>query len=1240
MSTRAAFFLLLSFATIGVATIAVASEPIVEIDDLPVAGPHHTAIELPSFGRYSFEVTSPSGTAISVVDRMSGPTATYGAIGIEDGRLDVFAEAGDVLVRTEGALDATGTAKLTVTPSQEANAPIPRLPRLRQIDTELDDHQERSYWLDIQTRELVIVEAAGRHLTDLRLWQDGGWLVDASPTCTVTEPRSGRPLWSCLLVSRLDPGLYKLTAYGGPEQTWSDDDGTRPLYLRRDVPHLTSAGRRHDTVSPFGHDHYRLSAPANYVRLSLPRATDARLEIRSWNDDTLFDRRRGQTARITKESSPPIAELRSNDNERVVTVSGQADQAYVLDFFDDATQHRITETGRHWLSTVHAGDARDRLDTTAILIAHPNRGNGRIQDTRVVELGPGRGWARRTNVLGTVTLFFAIEQAGRYRVAIDDAVPVTVRVEPFFLRPPENYRPPTPRGNDSTWDLARGLFVLTVDPSATGGVTSLTLHAENDPPPEARDQPTMSEARFPTIQLEPRTDYLLVTNATGAPGGIQLRPLPLDADRAPLAITLAPGEIVSLPVRQGEPGHFTIPTSTPIALSRDGAIWQTSTDTGTTLPSRVTETVWLRNDGDREARADLRFTPLDRLEETPLAPLPDEALAAIPTFPRLEDGKTLPVDLDSQTVETFQLDAYEPALYRIETTGLLDTFATIRTRATPRLATADGGGSGRNLALQTYLRPGAYQVSLRTNGPSAGRAGLTASRTTLRDGGRLDAQHIARGTTTEDEAVAYQINIEGVAGERPDRYRLQVLSSGKPTLVRLEDAEGWPQIAPVILADREIELDAGSYRLIVLPSSVPTRHIARLETVRDTPRFSGHGPHALPLDTTVEHRWLEPREEGAERTPDQWRFDLGAPATTTVTLDGEMAGTLVPLDGQSDAVAIPPGRGWRGELAAGSWRLDTVCSRINHGAVYTVGVRTDELLPGRERDVDVPVSIPVSVGRQSLVELSSFGGADVRATLVDREGAIVARADDRANDWNFLIAETLEPGRYRLDVEPVGTSQARVAVRMATRGERVETGLGLGRDLTVIPGDDVLRIGLSVDNDDDLLLIRASSTEPLGASLLTQGDSSNPQALTTQTGNEIDIMVALDRQGRYELLLWSLDSRGGEATIRAETVAVPRHAVTSASGRVSTSRFLFAGRTYYAARLSSVDCLRLSEGARVGLAGETLRVADPLVWAATDLIAVAPGELVAQPQRFPADGTLDVTLSADRELVCRFDDTF
>ncbi|MEM8964292.1 MAG: hypothetical protein AAGD38_22595, partial [Acidobacteriota bacterium] len=91
---------------------------------------------------------------------------------------------------------------------------------------------------------------------------------------------------------------------------------------------------------------------------------------------------------------------------------------------------------------------------------------------------------------------------------------------------------------------------------------------------------------------------------------------------------------------------------------------------------------------------------------------------------------------------------------------------------------------------------------------------------------------------------------------------------------------------------------------------------------------------------------------------------------------------------------------------------------------------------------------------------------------------------------------------------------------------------------------------------------------------------------------------------------------------------------------VSTSRFLFAGRTYYAARLSSVDCLRLSEGARVGLAGETLRVADPLVWAATDLMVVAPGELVAQPQRFPADGTLDVTLSADRELVCRFDDTF
>ena len=61
------------------------------------------------------------------------------------------------------------------------------------------------------------IDMLERNLADLRLWQSGSWLVDAAPTMSVIEPQSGRPLALCQLTADLAPGLYRLTAYGGPE---------------------------------------------------------------------------------------------------------------------------------------------------------------------------------------------------------------------------------------------------------------------------------------------------------------------------------------------------------------------------------------------------------------------------------------------------------------------------------------------------------------------------------------------------------------------------------------------------------------------------------------------------------------------------------------------------------------------------------------------------------------------------------------------------------------------------------------------------------------------------------------------------------------------------------------------------------------------------------------------------------------------------------------------------------------
>ena len=54
-----------------------------------------------------------------------------------------------------------------------------------------------------------------------------------------------------------------------------------------------------------------------------------------------------------------------------------------------------------------------------------------------------------------------------------------------------------------------------------------------------------------------------------------------------------------------------------------------------------------------------------------------------------------------------------------------------------------------------------------------------------------------------------------------------------------------------------------------------------------------------------------------------------------------------------------------------------------------------------------PISIPLSVGKTSLVELNSFGSDDVQARLYDSQGKLIDANDDRPDDWNFQISRVL-----------------------------------------------------------------------------------------------------------------------------------------------------------------------------------------------------------------------------------------
>src|SRR5262249_17237828 len=158
----------------------------------------------------------------------------------------------------------------------------------RRVDTTLDDYQQRSYWLEIKERGLVAIEAAGRNLADLRLWRDGAWLVDAAPTAAELEPLPGRKLAVRRLVAPLQPGLYRLPAYGGPGEAWAPSSAELPLYLRMGLPTLADAGRETFTTSPFGIDRYLVPGKATFFRLELPAAEAATLSVEKYDEKKPF----------------------------------------------------------------------------------------------------------------------------------------------------------------------------------------------------------------------------------------------------------------------------------------------------------------------------------------------------------------------------------------------------------------------------------------------------------------------------------------------------------------------------------------------------------------------------------------------------------------------------------------------------------------------------------------------------------------------------------------------------------------------------------------------------------------------------------------------------------------------------------------------------------------------------------------------------------------------------------------
>jgi hypothetical protein len=1118
--------------------------PLAELErtTLPAAGTHKVVLRVARFGRYAISVSSEQGVALQLVDRMAGPGEVQGIAGEEDGRIDLFLDYGEYLVITTGHPQAEGEATLSVQPFAEANPdPAPQLVELKPVVEQLLDHQQRSYWLQIKKRRWVAFEAGGRTLRDLRLWLDGSWLVDARPATEVLDPVVGRPQLACRLVYRLEPGLYLLTAYGGREQAWADDNGDHPFYLRMGIPVLGTAGRTRYQLGPLGIDRWLVPAKASFFRIELPEALPATLQVGHYSESTPFAP--GASARIDKESRLPIAEVTNSSDQKgydVITVKATADQPYTLQHFRIVYEHRFRVSGEHWISTIHSGHPGDSIEATSFIAAWDrNRLQREPIRSQVVEIGSD-GWASRCNLLEPLTVFLRVTSSGEYLIE-SEGTEAEFLIEPFFVYRPSNYKAPPFKRAGETWDLQEGYYVLTVRPvlkgilemaiKPTGFIGNLMSRIGLGS--EVERLPVRASNRFPSVLLYSDWSYTIFINRQPeVRTGLVLRQLPMSL-HDPLPLTMQPQTQVTVPFTLSEPSLVTAVTEdgTRLPISVDDTPLQEQHKAGKGQHTVVVH----HRQGEETIVCSVAAVPLRLLDTEPLPALPAGTLDSLPDLPVLTADRPQFFDLNRRQRTTFLVSATDDALYRLETTGLLDTEGNLRSRVVTSLARSDSGGSGRNLFLQQFMCAGDYQLTVSTRGDSRGHLGLELIRTDPEPGGELRLGLPARISLDDGGSVVYRFQIS-----EPGRYRLRSYALGHTPRCRLEDGDGWPVVKPNQPANIDRHFEAGEYRLVLLPESVPGRRLTLLEKVEPPIEYEGHGPHQLPLATTVRHRWYEPEEDGAPRQPDLWAFELPGATEVSIRLTAEMHGHLIRRSdgGDQEAAYVPPMRDWQGPLEAGSYRFEVECVRRNNRVDYELAVNPVALLPGLERSLTAPSTVPVAIGDGGLVEISSFGATDVSARLIDSHGRTVVQNDDRANDWNFHLTGRLQPGAYSLQVSPVGALSATTTVVMDARNEVADQAQQLPFALTIEPGSDVHTIPISLPPA-ELLVVAARSAESIGLAVERQTADGDWQTITTRIVPTAQIELPLSGNDQLRLRLWSVDRRESPVTLTAAAVTPP-----------------------------------------------------------------------------------------------------
>jgi uncharacterized protein YecT (DUF1311 family) len=975
---------------------------------LPPAAEADTKLHVTSAGRFAVALHSATGAALQFVDMLTGPSALSGEAGAQDGRLDLLLDQGTYKLRAFAAPGAAGEIGVSVGAFRDAAPPRALPPPGRLFSADLHDLEQRAFWLAVRpapgaadaTTGEIRIEAAGRSLADLRLWRNGAELTTLEPEIRSITPVPGHPLADLRLTGLVPAGIYLVIAYGGPSLPWADGAAAQPFHLRSGAAGALAEGWAGGRIGPLGSEVFTGPAAASLVVLDLPQAAAAELHAD------------GRTETIALNSRAPRASLRTASGRAgVIEIRGAEGQPFTLRAVEQPLTRDFDRPGAWWFAAVATSAGGDEVPPAVLLERNDIQSPARIVAASLPKLAAGAPWRQRFNLRGSTTLLFENTYSGEIQTR-GGAAPIG-SINPSVLQ--EN--------------LPSGYLALRLQPPpGAQGVVDLVVGPPGPAPAPAPVYPADPVLPLGVQTLLPgQRLHLYAGDAPGVVTGLLVRPAPVPLAEGPLTVTQLPGVAVQVPVQLVPGGSL-------------GAVEIGGGEVAVTLaetPGGLLATL--------PAPARARSVVLSwRLPPGPPAdvPPPPPAGSATP----LLAGTPVYFDLVAHEQQSFTLSVAEGGLYRLETLGRLRTNGRIATSFIADLDQAEANGIGQNMLIQRWLRAGRYRVDVAADA-SVGHVGLSASRAPLLAGAELLPGGSVRARLPAGTGIVFPVAI-AEAGS----YRLEVAGLGRGFTTRLDDAEGWPMLTPGAEA---VDLQPGRYRLLVSPEAVEALVVARLAAEPAAAEITGHGPHPLEFDSTVQATWREPPGRDTPRTPDSWQFALAGPASVKLEIsDGMVAELRAEASPPDQKLARITGR-YTGRLPAGRYRVEAASLGRNDRLDYTLKLGSQELQPDRPRQLSLPAHVPFAIEQARVVSLTSFGREPVNAVLRRADGSVVARYGAREDDWNIAVSRLLAPGAYTLDlaaaVPPGGGQPVSPPDRSPPRAAEPESPDDAGSDSEEVP---------------------------------------------------------------------------------------------------------------------------------------------------------------------------------------------